>query len=91
MKPVLEYGLEEIESPFEVDVFEKKKDFFSVYSHDSWVDNLYREELLLKYFLMNEKENKYLSDYGIFEISTEKTITPISLPVREKETNNIYF
>jgi hypothetical protein len=91
MKPVLEYGLEEIESPFEVDVFEKKKNFFSVYSHDSWVDNLYREELLLKYFLMNEKENKYLSDYGIFEISTEKTITPISLPVRDKDTNNIYF
>lgn len=90
--PMLQYGIEEqTTSPLHFDVFSKTQNFFSVYSHDSWMDNLFQEELLLKYFLEHEKENRYLSEYGIFEISTLKTITPISLPYRDKETGKLYF
>lgn len=89
--PVLQYGIGEVAPKFDVDVFSKKKDFFSAYTHDSWMDNLFRDELLLKYFLANENDNKYLSDYGIFEISTEKTITPISLPFRDEKSNELCF
>ena len=32
------------------------------------MDNLFREELLLKYFLEFENSNEYITDYGLFEI-----------------------
>lgn len=89
--PMLEYGVEETKPNISMDVFQKKKNFFSAYTHDSWMDNLFQEELLLKYYLNHEEDNMYIKEYGIFEISTEKTITPIQLPFRDKETQEICF
>lgn len=89
--PMLEYGLEEETSNISFNMFQKKRDFFCAYTHESWMDNLFQEQLLLKYFLENEQDNMYIKEYGIFEISTEKTITAIQLPFRDDETNEICF
>lgn len=89
--PMLEYGLGETKPDIRFSVLEKSKSFFSAYTHESWMDNLFRDELLLKYFLEFENTNQYVSEYGLFEISTEKTVTAIQLPFRDKETNEICF
>lgn len=73
------------------DSYMKKNNFFTSYSNDSWMDNIFQEELLMRYFLENEKNNKYLTEYGMFEISTDKTITPISFPFRDQITNDIFI
>ena len=91
VNPMLEFGLEETKPEISLHGLGKNKSFFSAYTHESWMDNLFREELLLKYFLEFENSNEYITDYGLFEISTEKTITPIQLPFRDNETNEICF
>jgi hemerythrin superfamily protein len=91
VSPMLEFGIEETKPDISFSILEKNKGFFSVYTHESWMDNIFREELLLKYFLEFEHNNQYITEHGLFEISTEKTITPIQLPFRDKKTNELCF
>ena len=46
---------------------------------------------MIRYFLKNEEDNIYVKKYGMFEISTEKTVTSIVFPKRDKSTNDLVF
>lgn len=70
---------------------EKKQSLFSFYKGTSFIDNIAIYEDLIHYFLKFEKNNRYISQYGMFEISTEQTITPILFPKRDKITNDLIF
>lgn len=71
--------------------YKKGKSLFSIYSSDSFIDNIAINEELIKFFLKEENKNPYIKEYGMFEISTEKTITPILFPYRDNITNELIF
>lgn len=71
--------------------FKRKNSLFSLYSNDSFIDNIVINEEIIKFYLSEEDKNPYLKQYGMFEISTEKTISPISFPYRDNITNELIF
>ena len=69
----------------------KNQSLFSYYNIESFVDNIAIYEDMIRYFLKNEEDNIYVKKYGMFEISTEKTVTSIVFPKRDKSTNDLVF
>lgn len=80
----------EIES-FSYEKRKKNQSLFSYYNGESFIDTIAIYEDLIRYFLKFEEKNRYMDEYGMFEISTEETITPILFPKRDKNTNELIF
>ena len=71
--------------------FKKGNSLFSFYSNESFIDNIAVHEQLVKLYLKEEDKNPYIKDYGMFEISTEKTISPLLFPYRDPITKELIF
>lgn len=71
--------------------FKKEKSLFSLYSNDSFIDNIVVNEEIIKFYLSEEDKNPYIKQYGMYKISTEKTISPILFPYRDNITNELIF
>lgn len=71
--------------------FKKGNSLFSFYSNESFIDNIAVHEEIIKLYLKEEYKNPYIKEYGMFEISTEKTISPLLFPYRDDITNELIF